>query len=486
VSIANLGQVLLTAVVTAVVGLFVMESYQTTPWLADKLMRWSVRLRYTDNPERVTVRGEELISLLEDLPTLFKLPTAAAFLLRALAYRLASCRSHARLAVQRNALLLLTLYFFDCYAFSSWRHFGQAANNPWLILVWLYGLAMLVPLAWRDRAPVTVFSIQCALTVAAWPIMPQYIPIVGIPTAVYAVSLHRSRKVSLLALLASVIPIGLVAAVGFRLYPDPALQLRWIIPNTLIFVIVTVGAWGAGRMIRASQQHVQHQTEPRAVQRSLGVRFRIAVAKAGLVVVFASAVFGLELRLTSASLGQHFGVILTFCLAAVVLVAIESVARPPRFYPGLIGGTVCALSIFAFDFSLLFSGIAFGVTTALTCALIRKLKYVGVVIGVWVNIVGIALTVLADYFSPGWLAPVTGFSGLGFAVGALAGFAVAVERCVREKYSWVAARWLPRIPGLISYAPILIALPISLASPGAINPEPSIPLGEPHDEGELS
>ncbi|MGH3718938.1 MAG: hypothetical protein ACRDRI_08890 [Pseudonocardiaceae bacterium] len=46
-----------------------MESYPTTPWLADKLMRWSVRLRYTDNPERATVRGEELISLLEDLPT---------------------------------------------------------------------------------------------------------------------------------------------------------------------------------------------------------------------------------------------------------------------------------------------------------------------------------------------------------------------------------------------------------------------------------
>ncbi|MGH3698605.1 MAG: hypothetical protein ACRDQY_03865, partial [Pseudonocardiaceae bacterium] len=78
----NLGQVLLTAVVTAVVGLLVMESYQTTSWLADKLMRWSVRLRYTDTPERATVRGEELTSLLEDLPTLFKLPTAGGFLLR--------------------------------------------------------------------------------------------------------------------------------------------------------------------------------------------------------------------------------------------------------------------------------------------------------------------------------------------------------------------------------------------------------------------
>ncbi|MGH3719325.1 MAG: hypothetical protein ACRDRI_10915 [Pseudonocardiaceae bacterium] len=92
----HLGQVLLTAVVTAAVGLLVTESYQTTPWLADKLMRWSVRLRYTDNPERATVRGEELISLLEDLPTLFKLPTAGGFFFRALAYRLAHRRGRAR------------------------------------------------------------------------------------------------------------------------------------------------------------------------------------------------------------------------------------------------------------------------------------------------------------------------------------------------------------------------------------------------------
>ena len=92
----DLGELLLPAVIAAVVSVVVMESYQTTPWLADKLMRWSVRLRYADNPERAKVRGEELIGLLEDLPTLFKLPTAGGFVLRALAYRLANHRSHPR------------------------------------------------------------------------------------------------------------------------------------------------------------------------------------------------------------------------------------------------------------------------------------------------------------------------------------------------------------------------------------------------------
>jgi len=97
--------VISTAFVGAVVGLLVVESYQTTPWLADKLMRWSVRLRYADNPERGKVRGEELTSLLEDLPTLFKFPTACGFLLRALAYRLKGGRETPRDQLLKDQLL---------------------------------------------------------------------------------------------------------------------------------------------------------------------------------------------------------------------------------------------------------------------------------------------------------------------------------------------------------------------------------------------
>lgn len=82
------GTAILSALITAVVGMLVMECYQTTPWLANKLMQWSVRLRYADNPQRAKVRGEELTSLLEELPTLFKFPTAGWFFIRALAYRL--------------------------------------------------------------------------------------------------------------------------------------------------------------------------------------------------------------------------------------------------------------------------------------------------------------------------------------------------------------------------------------------------------------
>jgi hypothetical protein len=103
--VSTLGEVILSAVVTAVVGVLVMESYQTTPWLADKLMQWSVRVRYADNPHRAKVRGEELIGLLEDLPTLFKLPTAGWFLLRALACRLKGGRETLRDQLLRGRLL---------------------------------------------------------------------------------------------------------------------------------------------------------------------------------------------------------------------------------------------------------------------------------------------------------------------------------------------------------------------------------------------
>jgi signal transduction histidine kinase len=186
-----------------------------------------------------------------------------------------SNRIHMPPYVKRDTVLLPALFILNFFFFSTWIHLGQVATRPWLILVWLYGLAILVPLAWRDKAPVAVFTIQWVLTVSAWPIMPLYIPVVGIPTAVHAVSVHRSRKISLLALLASVIPIGLDVAVGFQLFLDPALQLRWIIPNATILVFMTVGAWAAGRVTRASQQHVQHlEHERETVQEAVAAERR--------------------------------------------------------------------------------------------------------------------------------------------------------------------------------------------------------------------
>jgi signal transduction histidine kinase len=172
-------------------------------------------------------------------------------------------------SVKRDALLLLELFLLNCFVFSAWPQLGQVATKPWLLLVWLYGLAMLLPLVWRDRAPVTVFAIQWVLTVAAWPFIPLYTPVVGIPVALYAVSVHHGRKISLLALLASFIPNGLAAAVAFRDHSTPAHQINSFIANAILLVIVTVGAWGAGRVTRAIQQHVQHLERERETTREV-------------------------------------------------------------------------------------------------------------------------------------------------------------------------------------------------------------------------
>lgn len=159
-------------------------------------------------------------------------------------------------SIKRDAALLPTLFLYNFFVFSSWTQLSQVATRPWLLLVWLYGLAGLVPLIFRDRAPVTVFIIQCAHTMAAWPFLDRYIPIVGIPVALYTVSAHRNNKISMLALLTSFIPNGVDAVAVFTIYPTTEATERFI-PNTLFVIAASIGAWGAGRLTQTSQRRVQ-------------------------------------------------------------------------------------------------------------------------------------------------------------------------------------------------------------------------------------
>jgi len=174
------------------------------------------------------------------------------------------------LSVKRDAFLILMLYLFNCFTFSAYPQLGQVATKPWLLLVWLYGLATLVPLFWRNRAPVTVFASQWVLIMAAWPILSRYSPVVGVPVALYAVAVHCSRKIYLLALLASLIPNGLVAAAaGFAV--GPGRQLSAFASSAAFLVLMAVGACGAGRLTRASQQHIEHLEREQAAVREAEV-----------------------------------------------------------------------------------------------------------------------------------------------------------------------------------------------------------------------
>ncbi len=159
-------------------------------------------------------------------------------------------------SAKRDAFLIPALFLVNTFFFAAWLRLSHLTAEPLYIFVWLYALIVLIPLIWRDRAPVAVFSIQWVLTVIAWPIIPLYAPVAGIPVSLYAVAVHRSKKISLLALLASSVPIGLDAAVAFRVFPTLSDQILSFVPNATLLVIVTIGAWGAGRVTRASHQHV--------------------------------------------------------------------------------------------------------------------------------------------------------------------------------------------------------------------------------------
>lgn len=169
-------------------------------------------------------------------------------------------------SVKQDKLLILALFTCNCLFFSAWVELGQVPARPWLLLVWLYGLASLVPLIWRDRAPLAVFGTQWLFTVVAWPILPHYIPALGMPVALYAVSVHCGRKISVLAFLATLIPTGLNAAAEFELD-----GVNSLVTNGLFFVAAAGWAWGLGRMTQASRRHVQNLEHEREAAREADV-----------------------------------------------------------------------------------------------------------------------------------------------------------------------------------------------------------------------
>ncbi|HET9253776.1 MAG TPA: PH domain-containing protein [Pseudonocardiaceae bacterium] len=154
----TLGGVILSAVITALV----MELVQTTPWLADKLMQWSVRVRYADNPQRAEVRREELIGILEGLPRLFKLPTACWFFLSAVAYRFQQGWGTApggqllKLRARRHWACLLSVLAetlgIVIAAFLLSQIVNRVGNDLWLLqslLFWSIVVVAVLRLAWK-------------------------------------------------------------------------------------------------------------------------------------------------------------------------------------------------------------------------------------------------------------------------------------------------------------------------------------------------
>jgi signal transduction histidine kinase len=166
---------------------------------------------------------------------------------------------HTSPLTKQDALLFSALYIFNFIIYSSWAELAQVPTRPWLLLAWVYGLVVLVPLLWRDEAPVVVFAAQWVLTVAAWPFMRYYVPVVGLVVALYSVAAHRGRRVSLLALLASCVPLGLELTKIITVNADLKIHspLAALSTNGALLVVATGWAWGLGRVHQASRRRVQ-------------------------------------------------------------------------------------------------------------------------------------------------------------------------------------------------------------------------------------
>jgi signal transduction histidine kinase len=175
--------------------------------------------------------------------------------------------------VKWDVILLPALFLFNFFNFSTWLDLSQATINPWSSYPWLYGLVGLLPLVWRNRAPIIVFATQWVLAVAAWPFMVKYAPVVGIPVALYAVSFCRRRNASLLALAVSFIPAGLIAyAVSFEVsHSSTNKALVSFISNFLFLAVMATGAWFLGRSIGVSQRHQQRLEREQEIAREIEV-----------------------------------------------------------------------------------------------------------------------------------------------------------------------------------------------------------------------
>jgi signal transduction histidine kinase len=185
-------------------------------------------------------------------------------------------------SVKRDVALISAFFLFNLFFFGSWFKISEVPAKPWTVLVWLYALGILLPLAWRVRAPLVVFGIEWALTVLAWPIEPLYslyIPVVGVPVALHAVAAHCSKKTSLLVLLASAVPVGLDASLSFRIYDNFSFQIQSFVANTIILVVATVGAWALGRATLANRQHVEELERERETVREAVAAERSRIAR---------------------------------------------------------------------------------------------------------------------------------------------------------------------------------------------------------------
>jgi signal transduction histidine kinase len=135
-----------------------------------------------------------------------------------------------------------------------------AATTPWLVRTrdhhvssWAFQVLLILPLVWRRRAPVTVFAALSLVALAQWVGSVKLPADVTLLVALYAVAVHRPRRLAVLA--AAVLEVGVVLAI-----------LRWSPVGgwfrSLVFLSgLVAAALLLGSNIRARRAHLSVLTE---------------------------------------------------------------------------------------------------------------------------------------------------------------------------------------------------------------------------------
>jgi signal transduction histidine kinase len=150
----------------------------------------------------------------------------------------------------RDAGLAAGVVALDLLLFSTLLN-GEGPTAIQAAAVIGYSVLGGVALALRRRAPVLVYAAVWAHAAVALA-LPGYRPTLVLLVALYTVAAHQSLRLSLLALLATVVPIAAAVADGVsEAAPDE--RLSTVVGIASLLAVVHAGAFGIGRWVRASR-----------------------------------------------------------------------------------------------------------------------------------------------------------------------------------------------------------------------------------------
>jgi signal transduction histidine kinase len=148
---------------------------------------------------------------------------------------------------------------------------------PWPYVVG-YAVAGVSALTWRRSWPGAVFAVLLVHGVVGALFLPGYRPTLGLLVAFYTVASRTRLGWSLAAFAAIGVPSALAVLKEIRANP-PGLMRSTLVAGTLLYFLLDLAVWSAGRWVRRSRHDLSHAEKRRQAAAAAAVaeeRGRIA------------------------------------------------------------------------------------------------------------------------------------------------------------------------------------------------------------------